>query len=125
MKLNHECVRDLLLTIESSSFNETLYLEDIRRESRMDSYSVETIIYTAQKLNEAEFINFEPLYGDAEIQDIAIESIHWKGHQFLDTIRDPSIWESVKKKTSKLASVSLPMLSSLATSFMEGKLGLS
>ncbi|WP_423748462.1 DUF2513 domain-containing protein [Bacillus cereus] len=49
----------------------------------------------------------------------------WDGHQFLDNIREKSIWEATKIKAATLGSVSLPTLSELAKSYIAEKLGLN
>ncbi|PEW58205.1 hypothetical protein CN448_31480 [Bacillus cereus] len=60
-----------------------------------------------------------------EIQHAIISSITWDGHQFLDNIREKSIWEATKIKAATLGSVSLPTLSELAKSYIAEKLGLN
>lgn len=125
MILDRDCVRDLLLTIESDSFNNTLFLEKICENSRMKFYSKETIIYAIQKLNEANYINATIKFADNAPYLVSVSSITWDGHIFLDNVRDPSIWDKVKAKSSKLTSVSLPLLSELGLSFIKEQIGLS
>lgn len=125
MKLNRECVRDLLLTVESTNFNETLWLNEICENNIMKSYSEETVIYTIQKLLEAKFILGNILYAGDEPHAVAVDAITWEGHQFLDNIRDPGIWDNVKSKSSKLTSVSIPLLAELGLSLVKEQLGLS
>lgn len=125
MILDRDCVRDLLLTIESDVFNNTLFLEKICENSRMKSYSKETVIYAIQKLKEANYINGTIEFADNAPYFVSVSSITWEGHNFLDNVRDPGIWEKVKSKSSKLTSVSLPLLAELGLSFVKEQIGLS
>lgn len=125
MVLDRDCVRDLLLTIESDAFNNTLFLETICENPSMVLYSKETVTYAIQKLKEANYINASILIADNAPYLVSVSSLTWEGHIFLDNVRDPSIWEKVKLKSSKLTSVSLPLLSELGLSFVKEQLGLS
>ncbi|PFE42468.1 hypothetical protein CN317_23895 [Bacillus cereus] len=123
MKLNHDCVRDLLLTVEESDRNELLSLHFLLDKNKLQSYSEDDIFYTIQRLIEAGYINADT-QTYFEGQDAIISSITWNGHQFLDNIRDKSIWEKTKEKASVVGGVSLPILSELAKSYLAEKLGL-
>ena len=49
------------------------------------------------------------------IGDIYIYSITWKGHEFLDNIRDPKVWKKTKNITNRFASVSVSLISNIAS----------
>lgn len=112
MKLNKDCVRDLMLYVEDNlSFGSQL---DVSQIDNLD-YSTEDISYTALKLYEAGYIN-------ALISDyidgssyILIQSITWSGHKFLDNIRDGKIWSTTKSIASKFSSVSISMIENIAS----------
>lgn len=125
MILDRDCVRDLLLTVELDSFNNRFFLDKICDQPKMQSYSKETITYAIQKLDEANYINADILIADGGPYSVSVSSITWDGHQFLDNIRDPGIWEKVKSRSSKLTSVSLPLLAELGLSFVKEQIGLS
>lgn len=122
MKLNQECVRDLLLAIE-----EQLRLDSIDIENLMDQsdnylrvndqykYELDELIYTAQKLKEAGFINGSSSINYDQFTDFIVESITWDGHKFLDTVRDNKVWSDTKKITSKFSSVSLSLVETVAS----------
>ncbi len=123
MKLNHDCVRDLLLTVEESTIDETLSLYFLPQKQRLENYQVDDIAYTIQRLKEAGYLNVMDITTSDGYSAI-INSITWNGHQFLDNIRDKSIWEKTKEKASVVGGVSLPILSELAKSYLAEKLGL-
>lgn len=113
MKLNHECVRDILLYIEDNLFyGYYIVIADIE----LKNYSKEELLYTADKLLEAEFlIGNKRNTLNATLPDIRITSISWNGHQFLDNIRDDGIWKDTKKVLSKFSSVSLNFVGNVAS----------
>lgn len=47
--------------------------------------------------------------------------ISWAGHEFLDTIRDPEIWQKTKAGASKVGSWSVKLLGELAIGFARAK----
>lgn len=114
MKLNHECVRDLLLFIEDAleygtyANAERIVLKD---------YSKNVIVYTADKLLEAGYIggSRHEYSGHDNLPSIGISSITWEGHKFLDSIRDDSVWKNTKNILSGFSSVSLGIVSNVAS----------
>lgn len=112
MKLNHECVRDLLLYIEENlNYNDELEVNNLK----LNNYSVEELLYTSQKLAEAGYINCDnSIYIDDEYPIVFINSISYKGHQFLDTVRDNQVWTNTKKVLSFLKSASIEITSETA-----------
>ena len=105
MKLDHDCVRHLLLFVEESLD----YGDEIDTHSiSIDNYTPEEITYTAEKLIEAGYLNGGP------IPDILISSLTFNGHEFLDNIRDDKVWKKTKEVLSSLASSSLKIVNSTA-----------
>lgn len=111
MKLNNDCVRDLLLYIEENS--DLLDYIDMNQ-IKINSWTSEDIIYTSLKLKEAGYINakidqtFDGYYG-------IIKSLTWSGHKFLDNIRDDNVWKTTKGIISKFSSVSLGIVEKIAS----------
>lgn len=119
MRLKHECVRDVLLCLEENlGLYDSITTADINQ--KLSKHSHEDIIYTCDKLDEAGYIK---TYGDLGY-DILITKITFFGHEFLDSIRDNSVWNEVKSKSKKLASISLSTLFELAKQVCLSKLGL-
>jgi|SRR5690625_4074731 len=126
MKLNHDCVRHLLLAIEKhTTVSKHLNHDEILKLSELEPYDDEIIIYTAQKLNEAGFINGTFDFFMDDMPHIAISSLTYEGHNFLDTIRDHKVWRKTKETASKLSSVSITVMSEIGVSIARGILGLS
>lgn len=112
MKLNHDCVRKVLLTIESDlEYGDTVDSSELQ----IKGFEQSDIIYSVAKLFEAGYIDGEPVqYVGEAIPNICIESLTWNGHKFLDTIRDNQVWSTTKGIASKFASVSVSMIENIA-----------
>jgi len=120
MQLNHECVRDLLLYIEDhANYHTKLSVDSIR----LEKYSFEEIVYTVEKLSEADFINVTYIArAGGQLPGFIIQSITYDGHEFLDNIRDNSVWKDTKKQLSNFSSTSLQILSSVAVQILSAKI---
>ena len=108
MKLNHDCIRDLLLVLERSLIIDDqgkthfLKLEDVACIDSMKLYSRADIIYCSLRLAEADLINISYSYAGAEIYYMFYNYITFEGHQYLDSIRDKTVWGIVKEKLKSI-----------------------
>ncbi|MEQ7275204.1 DUF2513 domain-containing protein [Enterococcus thailandicus] len=122
MKLKPDLIRDILLFAESLDYQETVSNKDIFTSPFLNKYKPEEIAYAVDRLgpNEAGFIN-----GGTRSNGytISILSLRYKGHQYLDDIRDDGIWKDTKSKISVLASVSVPVIQEVAKAITLKKLG--
>ena len=113
MKLNQDCVRDLLIFIEDNlTYGVYIYVNEIQ----IGNYSRDEILYSADKLLEAGLIDatMKTFMDSGGIPQIRVKSITWNGHQFLDNIRDHKVWENTKGILSKFSSVSIEIISNIA-----------
>jgi hypothetical protein len=104
-----------MLAIEDMKFGEEITLYKLDSE-RLQPYDRETIIYTADKLIEANYIKGGLSMIVDEVHNISLVALTWDGHHFLDNIRDDGVWKKTKNVTSKFSSISIPLLSSVASS---------
>jgi len=124
MKLDRDCVRDFLLYVESLGHEQVVTSDDLENISALSKYDVETITYTVEKLDEAGYLNVKFMRVLGGGSPFFVNSITWDGHHFLDNVRDDGIWKETKKITSKVASVSVGILSDVAASVLKKTLGL-
>lgn len=102
MKLDYDCVRDILLSLEELvQYSENLETPHVRLENLvsynlMGKYSKQSIVYCSEKLKEAGFINARIVCVDSGIIGIYYFSITFDGHQYLDSIRSNTLWSKVK-----------------------------
>lgn len=111
MRLNPECIRNILLDIEDKcTFDEPWeYLRDDFESNYLVEFSHEEIIY---HIRQADFsgLLFNVNYYDSG-DDILIGDLAPLGHEFLADIRSEPIWKKVLLKASD---ASLPILLEVA-----------
>lgn len=125
MKLDHECVRYVLLALESLNRNESLETYNYQSIDYLSNFDSDTVTYTIEKLDEAGFINADIISSLGGDHSFYATSLTWDGHQLLDNIRDDKVWKETKSVASKVGSASLEILSNIASSVLHKMLGLS
>lgn len=124
MKLNYNCIRDVLLYLEDNlKINEPLHSKNIELD-----YSFETIQYSVFKLEEAGYIQAQIIVADGLDKTAIINDITFYGHEFLNTVRPKTVWENTKDISVKLGVKSISALSQIAsqiaTQLIKKELGL-
>lgn len=111
MRLNPECIRAILLTVEAKSdyHHQTHYLYGEVIDTILDNFSHEEIIY---HINQCELSNliYDVSYCDGG-KSIYIKDLTPLGHEFLTNIKNETVW---KKLLLKCANASLPILMEIA-----------
>ncbi|GHU57636.1 hypothetical protein AGMMS49975_23530 [Clostridia bacterium] len=96
MKLDLDCVRDLLLVLEEHPRLEPLNLSEVLGNPRMANYQESTIFYVTQRLNEAGYINVNIRdYTDGGYYAI-YKSLTYEGHEYLSSIKSAKVWDNIK-----------------------------
>jgi hypothetical protein len=116
MKLDRDCVRDVLLAVESLNHDEVIQLSDFEDIPLIAKHDPVDVVYSIERLIEAGYIKGNVQYADNRVFFLIVSSLTWNGHEFLDNIRDDGVWKTTKNVASKLSSVSLSTLSSIASS---------
>jgi hypothetical protein len=60
--------------------------------------------------------------GSQPMLGITFAGLTWKGHDFLDSIRDPEIWHTTKEGARRAGGFSLDLLSALAKGLIKNKI---
>ena len=112
MKLNHNCIRDFLLYAEQTlDYKTKIFSTDLKLD-----YPAEELLYTMDKLLEAGYIEgMKKSFIGSDLPQIAITSITWEGHQFMDNIRDDGVWKETKTILGKFSSVSVGIVGNVAS----------
>lgn len=120
MKLNEECIRDILFYLEDSlvikdgkEFS-TITLNQLQ-EALSDKYAKDDVFYSVYNLHEIHFI-------EGRIKDIndmkmffcEINNITYLGHQFLNTVRPEPIWDKTKNVVAKVGNHTLGFIEKVA-----------
>ena len=116
MKLNIDCVRDVMLTLEEAEYGELTTISILCKKLE-DKYTEEEITYTCLKLDEGGLIDamLVSMMNSSMKGVKAINDITFEGHQFLNNIRDNKVWGKTKTVLSKVSSVSISFVSSIAS----------
>ena len=111
MKLNQDCIRDLLLYLENNLSYTTNKINI--NNLHLKNYTEDELIYTAEKLFEGNYITYviAKAYNPPVI---VVTGITYNGHQFLDNIRDDKVWKKTKSILSKVSSASINIISEIA-----------
>lgn len=114
MKLNHDCVRDVMLSLEEKLEYGSYYLISLADKESEFEYPIEDVLYSLEKLHEAGFIeaNISKFLDGGRM--VRVFSISWYGHQFLDNIRPPTAWEKTKGILSRIGGGSLSVASDIS-----------
>lgn len=121
MKLNTDSVRTLMLDLENRLPWDESVTNIWNKQTGFVTYASykelghDEFIYTLSKLIDGEYISGKLCPANNTIGDVYIYSITWKGHEFLDNIRDPKVWAKTKSITNKFASVSVSFVSTVAS----------
>lgn len=127
MRLDMDCVRNVLLALEKltnvdeNHLHQRITTEDVFTEvPNFDEKEIYHTLYTLYQANyiEADKIDF------CGGSDLIIEAITWPGYELLNNLRSEQIWKSVKQKIQPLGTVSINVLSQLATKVVSDFLGI-
>lgn len=115
MRLNNDCIREILLYIEEHTDYECCFV-DVDNIVDHLNYDKNTIYYHIKMISQAKLVD-NVLFAD--MRPYEVSNLSWNGHQYLDNIRDNKVWSMIKEHTNKLSSVSLQILISLAPKIIE------
>lgn len=93
MKLNRNCIRDILLTLEMFDLGTTCTVDSLSAAEHLKVYSKDEIAYSIQLLQEAQYIN---------TTRSNINRMTWEGHLFLEEIRDGKAFEVQNDKVLEI-----------------------
>ncbi len=107
MKRDMDLVREILLAIEASPTTITGHFTLEGREGPLVDEHV-------RLLTEAGFLTHSrATYVAGKRMGLGV-ALTWRGHEFLETIRDPQIWKATKSGAAKVGSWSLGLMAELA-----------
>lgn len=121
MKLNYDCLRDVLISLEENlsispdlSF-EYLYLDDIFNLKRLVKHSKEDVYYCIYNLEKINFLDGHIRFADGGIPVVCrINNITYFGHEFLQSIKSDTVWMKIKAKIKPVAGLSITLIAEIA-----------
>ena len=126
MKLDLDCVRDVLLTIGEQQAMKVTGLGQIRSvpltirsiADCLKDYDKADIAYTLVILKEGGFVDANISQTDSIIANIVINRLTYSGHEYLQSIKDNTNWNKVKSVATKLGAYSLSFVGDIAKSVL-------
>lgn len=113
MRLNTDCIRDILITVESMEYGEEWRINTLA--DKLPNYSMDELQYHCIQLVNAQLL-------DAAIANVLnspplivrIKDLTYSGHQFLADIRSDTTWNKTKDIAKMVGSESLHALKDIA-----------
>lgn len=121
MQRDMDLIRDLLLFVEGNPVldGNRWFKADSPEEMNVSNHSLAEINYHLAMLIENGFMK-----GKTGSDYPMVSKLTWEGHEFLDDIKDSSVWESTKARIAGLPGVALAVIAELAKAEIKKKLGL-
>ncbi len=115
MRLNPDCIRDILLTVEGKTGFGTFmrYPEEDQNYSNLEKYPVETVLYHIKQCQLSVLLTKVDWFFDG---GCLIHDLSPQGHEFLANIRSDNNWSRTKEIAQNVGSFSLQALSQIAVS---------
>lgn len=118
MKLNPDCVRDILLSVEEICTNNSgmNYNSDLNNNPELlRKYSYEEVVYHIKQCEKYGLLfNVKYVCNDYNKLDIYIKDLSSQGYFFIANIREDNIWNETKSIAENVGSLSLPTLAQIA-----------
>jgi hypothetical protein len=117
-----DLIREILMRIEQDSQMDgtrEFYFNNAE-EIGFPNRSSNEILYNLGLLVKEGFVEGS----DNAILPIMVRTLTWRGHEFLDSIKDPGIWKKTKARISDLQSVTLRVVAAIAEAEIKKHFGL-
>jgi hypothetical protein len=115
-----DLIRDILLHVEADPTLDGTGRMPFDNAADFPSHSLKEIMYHADLLIESGMLK-----GNVGGEMPMVSRLTWNGHEFLDSIRNPEIWERVKERLTGLGTVGLTLVWELAKAELRKKLKLT
>lgn len=121
MKLNPDCIREILLAVEA----QTGYLKPTHAYDVAEAvdFPVEEVLY---HINQCELYGFftKVIHYVNQDHNSTIIDLSPKGHEFIQNIRSQSVWEKTKNIAKSAGSFAIGILTETAISVIKSKLSI-
>ena len=120
MKMNLDCIRDVLLFIIDTQIIDSnlkivpISCKDIYSSEKLEKYSQQEIFYSLLLLKEGQYISCLSKSYDNTIVIFEITNVTYKGHMFYESIRESTVWEQTKSTAKKIGNHTLEFVEKVA-----------
>lgn len=106
MKRDMDLIRSMLIRIEEDT---NTYSSLQSNDFVIDGFTMDQVNYNLELLVEEEYIKGEIFKFSGGGMDISVESLTWKGHDFVEAARDDSRWKETKSILEKVKDFSIDL----------------
>ncbi len=120
MKRDMDLIRKILFEIEDK------YISTALINLSIDGFDMQTVAYHCKILHDGGLVSFyKGEYASDELYIFQVGNLTWEGHEFLDTVREDSVWnktiKTIQEKTLDLSLGTVKMIASaIVTATAEG-----
>lgn len=124
MQINIDCFKDVLQYCvdnidyeeDEDSWNTKCVSLNMLYESLKPDYEKKDIMRSVLKLNECGFIKVLSQFPNNKpyLERCSIEDVTFRGYQFIESVREPTIWEKTKAVASKVGNHTLGFIEDTA-----------
>ena len=125
MVINIDCFKDVLLFLtnnikykecEGSWIVQGVDLGTLYDATELKQYNKEDIMYSVVKLDECNFIKVSSKFPSNKpyLERCSIEDVTFAGHRFIETVKEPTIWEKTKSVAKKVGNHTIGFLEGTA-----------
>jgi hypothetical protein len=116
MKIDYECIRDVMLYLEDNltinkdfSFGCLTSEQIISDLKNSELYTEQDVYYSIYNLSECGYIETTEIpYGNTIL--FSVYNISYAGHEFISSIRHPKVWNYLKEKLSEVKIENIPTI---------------
>lgn len=114
MRLNMDCIRDILLTVEErSAYRSMIFFPHVKEQAeRLATYSDDEILYHVRQCDQSGLL-FGVRYAPNET--IIVQDLRPEGHSFLSDIRPISAWKRAKEIATDVGATALDVMINIAS----------
>ncbi|CAG9273398.1 MULTISPECIES: DUF2513 domain-containing protein [Burkholderia cepacia complex] len=121
MKRDMDLIRELLLKLESLPMErgDVFIISADDEALQIPRYNDHQIDYHLSLIQEAGLIDTA---GAGSMTGYGFARLSWAGHDFLDSVRSPDVWDRTKQAASAAGGFTVDLLVFAAKSYLEGKI---
>lgn len=122
MELNYHCVRDVMKFLEQQPtyvLNDTSNVEHNATSlnaicDALPKYPKNIIFYALSRLSEAGFIDLTTNWASDRLYLCYVNFITYEGHEFLEKVKDDTVWNKTLGFAGKVGNFSLEMIGKIS-----------
>lgn len=121
MKRDMDLIRELMLKLEDlpMEVGRIVHIPPDAVEIQVTGYEMDQIDYHLSLLRKAGFVDT----GGVNVGNgIGFRGLTWAGHDFLDSVRSPDVWNRTKQAASAAGGFTVELLVFAAKTYLEGKI---